>query len=129
MNILLRKLLRYLERVRNVNQFTCNTDAVATVFVHIDTDFWRISTTVPNYDGKPAVGTVLDQSSAAYKALIKCKSFVGNAVLFGTEYYSIYVPYFQDNELGVVIALYVGIPLVQGCKCDFKKCRCGRKDC
>lgn len=108
------ELLRLFEKIKNVDEFTCKTGAAATVFVHIGNDFLRSSTTVPNYDGKAATGTVLDHGSEAYQKLLRGKSFTGYAELFGKTYFSKYQPYFTDRK-GVVIALYVGILIDKQC--------------
>jgi hypothetical protein len=99
------ELLLYLEKVKNVDVFTCDTGAVATLFVHINDDFLRISTTVPNYNGKPAVGTVLDRSSAAYTHLLEGESYSGFSTVFGRRYFGKYIRYFSNVVLSVALPL------------------------
>jgi hypothetical protein len=115
LNTRVNELIQYLEKIKNVDKFTCKTGAVATVFVHIDNDFLRISTTVPNYDGKPATNTVLDHANPAYARLLNGKSFTGYEELFGSVYFAKYVPDFVDNKIGTVTALFVGIPVEPAC--------------
>jgi hypothetical protein len=64
----------------------------ATIFSFDGKDFVRTKTTLMTEDGKSAVNTKLDHASAAYKALIKKHSYVGDAMVFGKKYDAEYAP-------------------------------------
>jgi methyl-accepting chemotaxis protein len=115
-------LRKFKNRIKNVDVFSKKyPGAVATLFVHIDNDFVRISTTQRDVDGNRAVWTRLDPSGPAYKALIEGKSFCGEEELFCKKYFTKYEPDFTDKEKCVVTAVFVGIPLKPKHECKCKK--------
>jgi methyl-accepting chemotaxis protein len=59
--------------------------------------------------GQSAVGTKLDQSGAAYKALIEKHSYTGPATVFGRDYDAEYAP-LTDVAGKLTGALFVGVP-------------------
>jgi hypothetical protein len=80
----------------------------ATIFSFDGKDFVRTNTTLTD-KGQSAVNTKLDQSSAAYKALIEKHSYTGPATVFGREYNANYAPLIGgDGKL--TGALFVAIP-------------------
>jgi len=97
--------------VKNVDEFTRKTGAVAAIYHHVGQDFVSISTTLPDEDGSSSIHTRIDRSSPAYHALINGKPFSGKAKLFGKKYCVKYAPYYNDDYHGVVIALFVGVLL------------------
>jgi hypothetical protein len=107
----IKKFYDAFKTLKNVDEFTRKTGAVAAIYHHIENDFVSISTTLPDEDGSPSLHTRIDRSSPAYAALINNKAFTGKATLFGKKYCVKYAPYYTDDCHGVVIALFIGIPL------------------
>jgi len=80
----------------------------ATIFSYDGKDFVRTQTTVVA-EGQSAANTKLDRDSAAYKALVKKRSYTGPATLFGRDYTANYAPLIgEDGKL--TGALFVGVP-------------------
>ena len=76
----------------------------ATIFSYDGKDFVRTETTL-----KSAANTKLDRDSAAYKALVKKRSFTGPATVLGRDYQASYAPLIgEDGQL--TGALFVGVP-------------------
>ena len=78
----------------------------ATIFSYDGKNFVRSDTTLMTEKGQSAVGTKLDESSPAYKALIEKHSYTGPATLFGKDYEASYAPLIgRDGKLtGAVFA-------------------------
>jgi methyl-accepting chemotaxis protein len=84
------------------------TKLEATIFSFNGKDFVRTNTTLMD-KGQSATNTKLDHNSAAYKALIEKRSFIGPATAFGQNFESNYAPLIgEDGKL--IGALFVGIP-------------------
>jgi methyl-accepting chemotaxis protein-2 (aspartate sensor receptor) len=79
----------------------------ASIFSFDGKDFVRTNTTLMD-KGKSATGTKLDQSSAAYKALIEKHSYTGPATTFGQNYDANYAPLI-DGDGKLTGALFVGV--------------------
>lgn len=75
-----------------VDRFTANTGAVATLFARDGEDFVRVTTSLQNDKGARAVGTVLDRAHPGYQAVMRGESHVGPASLFGRQYLTRYDP-------------------------------------
>ena len=75
-----------------MERFTQLTGAVATVFVKQGTDYWRVTTSLRNEKGEPAVGTKLDVKHPAYARLNQGQPYMGLATLFGRQYMTHYQP-------------------------------------
>ncbi|WP_350333307.1 methyl-accepting chemotaxis protein [Coralliovum pocilloporae] len=86
------------------------TGETATVFAWDDEtrDFWRKTTNIKKGDGSRAVGTPLGQKGAVYPVITQGKTFVGEAVILGIPYYTLYEPIFTPAGKTIGI-LYVGI--------------------
>jgi len=81
----------------------------ASIFSYDGKDFVRTESTVLTNEGKPVVGTKLDQASPAYKALVDKHSYSGDATIFGRDYHANYAPLTSaDGKL--TGALFVGVP-------------------
>ena len=80
----------------------------ATVFSFDGKDFVRTNTTMMD-KGQSATGTKLDQSSAAYKALMEKRSYTGPAAVFGGNYDGNYAP-LTDKDGKLTGAIFVGVP-------------------
>ncbi len=87
------------------------TSETATVFAWDEKtqDFWRKTTNIIKGDGKRAVGTPLGKKGAVYPIITKGSTFVGEAVILGIPYYTIYEPIFAKDNTQVIGILYVGI--------------------
>ena len=93
-----------------IDQIGRMTGETATVFAW-DTetkDFWRRTTNIVKPDGARAVGTPLGQNGAVYPVVTAGKTFLGEAVILGTPYYTIYQPIFSADRK-VVGILYAGV--------------------
>lgn len=86
------------------------TGETATVFAwEADSkDFWRKTTNIIKPDGNRAVGTPLGQKGAVYGVVREGKTFLGQAVILGTPYYTVYEPIFSTAG-DVVGILYAGV--------------------
>jgi hypothetical protein len=81
----------------------------ASIFAYDGHDFVRVKTTLLTAEGKPALNTKLEHDTPAYKALIKKRSYTGDATLFGHKYEANYAPLTgEDGRL--TGALFVGVP-------------------
>ncbi|HEY0941374.1 MAG TPA: Cache 3/Cache 2 fusion domain-containing protein [Steroidobacter sp.] len=90
------------------DRFTAQSGVTATIFVKSDADFVRISTSIKKQNGERALGTALNHAHPAYSRLMAGQSYVGYAMLFGTQYLTQYDP-IKDARGQVIGALYVGI--------------------
>ncbi|MEH6442816.1 MAG: methyl-accepting chemotaxis protein [Oceanospirillaceae bacterium] len=87
--------------------FTKMTGGTATVFMRVDDDFLRVSTSLRKADGTRAFGTLLGKAHPGYKKLLNGEKYQGTAFLFGRNYMANYIPF--KNDAGKVIGiLYVG---------------------
>jgi hypothetical protein len=81
----------------------------ATIFSYDGKDFVRTKTTLTDANGKSAVGTKLDHSSLAFKALERKHSYVGPSEVFGKHYDADYAPLLSDDGK-LTGALFVAVP-------------------
>jgi hypothetical protein len=80
----------------------------ASIFAYDGHDFVRVKTTLLTTEGKPALNTKLEHDTPAYKALIKKRSYTGDATVFGQKYEANYAPLTgEDGRL--TGALFVGV--------------------
>ena len=79
----------------------------STVFTYDGKDLIRATTTLVMEDGKSAVNTKLDHDNPAFKALIKKRSYIGEAIIFGQKYEAYYAP-ITDTRGQLTGALFVG---------------------
>ncbi|WP_316860077.1 methyl-accepting chemotaxis protein [uncultured Cohaesibacter sp.] len=95
------------DMIDNVGSITGET---ATVFKWDEEtrDFWRKTTNIKKPDGNRAIGTPLGQKGAVYPVITQGKTFVGEAVILGIPYYTLYQPIFSESN-SVIGILYVGI--------------------
>lgn len=89
-----------------VESFTKETNTVATLFVKVEDEFVRLSTTEPHE--KP--GTILSHSHPAYKRLLGELRYTHKITLGGKEYMADY-DVFRDRPGRVIGAYLVAIPL------------------
>jgi methyl-accepting chemotaxis protein len=95
------------------DRFTAATHAAATIFARKGEDFVRITTSLKNNDGARAVGTVLDRAHPAYQALTSGETFTGQALLFGRDYMTHYVP--LKNGSGEIVGVaFIGVDFTEG---------------
>ncbi|WP_068315893.1 methyl-accepting chemotaxis protein [Polycladidibacter hongkongensis] len=81
----------------------------ATVFAWDEAtqDFWRKTTNIKKSDGSRAVGTRLGQNGKVYPVVTKGETYLGEAIILGIPYYTLYEPIFSGSK--VVGILYVGM--------------------
>ncbi len=79
----------------------------ATIFVKLDNNFIRVSTSLKLKDGSRAIGTYLNHDGKAISQLREGKSFRGVVDVLGTPYITRYEPLF-DSAGHVIGAYYVG---------------------
>ena len=93
-----------------IEEITRVTGETATVFAWDEEsqDFWRRTTNIIKPDGSRAVGTPLGQSGAVYPVVMKGETYLGEAVILGTPYYTVYQP-IQDEAGKMVGILYAGV--------------------
>jgi methyl-accepting chemotaxis protein len=96
-----------------VEKFTAASGAVATIFVRIGDDFFRVSTTLKKENGDRAIGTYLGKQHPAYAAMIKGENWIGKAKLFGRDYMNQYRPV-KNAEGRVIGLLFIGLDFTQG---------------
>lgn len=91
----------------NLEAFRHDGKTVATLFLFKNGEFVRAATTLLKEDGTKAIGTVLDPSSAAAKALKAGQDYSGQITLFNRLHMSTYLPVSFDN--GTRGAVFIGI--------------------
>jgi methyl-accepting chemotaxis protein len=99
------------EQYEVVDQASKMLDIVATVFIRENNDYRRISTNIFDSNGKRAVNTFLGSGSAAYAPINAGQSYVGNAVILGKDYLTVYNPIFAENKQDVIGILFIGIEM------------------
>lgn len=82
-------------------------DIVSTIFAKDGNDFMRVTTSIIKDDGSRAVGTKLGLDSAAYPNISSGKRFEGEASILGKDYFTIYEPIMEGNN--VIGILFVGV--------------------
>ena len=83
---------------------------VATMFARQGGDYVRISTNVKTETGARAVGTKLAATHPAQAALARGEAYFGEAVLFGRDFMTGYVPVTAASG-AIVGAIFIGIPM------------------
>ncbi len=84
-----------------------NYKNLATVFVKSGNDFKRISTNILNETGQRAVGTMLGKDSAAYESVVNGETYIGNALILGKSYLTLYKPLYIDGKVNAI--LFIGL--------------------
>ncbi|MFN4166196.1 MAG: Cache 3/Cache 2 fusion domain-containing protein, partial [Ferrovibrio sp.] len=86
------------------------TGETATLFRWQETeqDFFRKTTNIKRDDGARAVGTPLGKASAAYAPVAAGRTYLGEAVILGKPYYTVYHPV-HDPAGKVIGILYAGV--------------------
>ncbi|HET8807636.1 MAG TPA: Cache 3/Cache 2 fusion domain-containing protein [Methylophaga sp.] len=93
-----------------VDRLTDLMGGTATLFSRSGDDFVRISTNVKTADGQRAVGTKLDPSGNAIKAIQNGEAFYGVVDILGNPYFTGYEP-IKDRFNRVIGIAYVGYQL------------------
>ena len=94
-------------RFNEVDAFTAQSSAIATLFARKDDEFLRVTTSLKKENGDRAVGTPLSHDSPAYAKLLAGESYVGRTVLFGKDVYASYSP-IKDGAGKVIGATFIG---------------------
>ncbi|MEK9968821.1 MAG: methyl-accepting chemotaxis protein [Ferrovibrio sp.] len=86
------------------------TGETATLFrwQEAEQDFFRKTTNIINAEGKRAVGTPLGKASAAYAPVTQGRTYLGEAVILGKPYYTVYHPVY-DPAGKIIGILYAGV--------------------
>ncbi|MFN1128878.1 methyl-accepting chemotaxis protein [Lelliottia nimipressuralis] len=92
------------------DDFLSRTGAISTLFVRSGNDFVRVATSLRKENGERAIGTVLDNSSAAFNAVTKGDVYRGLALLFGKRYITQYQPV-KDASGQVIAIVFVGVDI------------------
>ena len=99
------------ESIESKNDFISKigeeTNGVVTVFKKKDNNFVRVMTNIKGSDGKSLVGSKLDTSQEAYKALLNDKDYLGEAVIGNKEYITKY-EIIKDSSGKTIGAYFVG---------------------
>jgi methyl-accepting chemotaxis protein len=99
--------------IENDNDFIDNIskqlDDEVTIFKKEGDQFVRVTTSLTDENGKRMIGTKLDISTKAYKALTKGEEYVGDAVLEGTDYTASY-SLIYSNSGEPIGAQFIGVP-------------------
>lgn len=90
-----------------VDRLTALMGGTATLFSRAEDDFVRVSTNVKTADGQRAVGTKLDPTGNAIKAIFEGEAFYGVVDILGNPYFTGYEP-LKDRFNRVIGIAYVG---------------------
>ena len=95
------------ELIDRIGQMTGET---ATVFAwDAETkDFWRKTTNIIKPDGNRAVGTPLGQTGSVYPVVTGGETYLGQAVILGVPYYTVYQPILSTGG-DIIGILYAGV--------------------
>jgi signal transduction histidine kinase/CheY-like chemotaxis protein len=86
----------------------------ATVFVRDGDDYRRIATSIVDSLGQRAVDTYLGEGSAAYGPVHSGRDYIGEAVILGKDYLTVYKPIPAPDRSGDVIGiLFIGTEMSQ----------------
>ena len=91
-----------------VDMLADQTGEAITLFVRMDSGFYRVSTTVKKADGSRNVGTFVPASSPVYESLLKGERYIGRAQVAGSWYITAYEPILQGGQ--VVGSFFLGAP-------------------
>lgn len=93
-----------------IDEIARATGETATVFVWNDAkgDFFRQATNIIKPDGSRATGTPLGTTGSVFPVVMRGETYMGEAIILGTPYYTAYQPIF-DNVGEVIGILYVGV--------------------
>jgi len=97
------------DRFGYIDEFSKQTDVLATVFVKEGNDYIRVLTSIKDEQGQRVVGTVLDTEGDAYREILKGNAYVGDADILGKSYITKYSPIFDGNK-NVIGIYFVGKP-------------------
>ncbi len=92
------------------DDFLNRTGAISTLFVRSGNNFIRVATSLRKENGERAMGTVLDNTSAAFSSVSKGAVYRGLALLFGKRYITQYQPV-KDASGQVIAIIFVGIDI------------------
>ena len=94
-----------------IDDFGLLSGEVGTIFAWNDTkqDFTRITTNIKKDDGSRAVGTDLGRDNPVRAAMLRKETYMGEAVILGKPYLTIYQPILSPSSEDVVGVFFVGI--------------------
>jgi methyl-accepting chemotaxis protein len=71
-------------------------------------DYWRRTTNIGAAEGERAVGTPLGTGGSVYPVIRAGETYLGEATILGTDYYTIYQPIFTPGD-DIIGILYAGV--------------------
>lgn len=92
-----------------VDQLKKSLNVEVTIFASDQNDFNRVTTSIIKPDGKRAVGTMLGKDSAAYPSMIAGQRYLGEAVILGENYLTVYEPVVVNNK--TIAILFAGFKM------------------
>ncbi|MCL2100700.1 MAG: Cache 3/Cache 2 fusion domain-containing protein [Fibromonadales bacterium] len=92
-----------------IDKISKELDIAATIFVKENDDYRRIATSIIDSSGKRGVDTFLGSQSAAFAFVLAGEEYIGNAVILGNNYLTVYHPLFQPGTDEVIGSLFLGI--------------------
>jgi methyl-accepting chemotaxis protein len=98
-----------LNRNQSVDSFATRTQGIATIFVKVESQFIRISSSLDKDQSSHTYGTTLDADHPAYKHLINGLNYMGKVAVAG-KYYRAKYQLIRDQKGLPVGALMIGLP-------------------
>ncbi|QHI73836.1 methyl-accepting chemotaxis protein [Aminipila terrae] len=92
-----------------IDKLADNMNVVATIFAKDGNDYKRVLTTITDNKGERVIGTTLDATGEAYKAISNGNSYFGQADILNKSYMTGYTP-ILDNNKKVIGIYFVGVP-------------------
>ncbi|QEN03659.1 methyl-accepting chemotaxis protein [Thiospirochaeta perfilievii] len=93
-----------------VDQVLDQLGVLCTIFVSKESDFTRVSTNIKDANGERVLGTKLGSNSAAFLDISNKKRYIGEAVIFGSNFLTMYEP-ILDRSNKLIGILFIGIPM------------------
>lgn len=93
-----------------LDEFTSTLKLDATLFAKQGDAYIRVLTSIQDADGKRIEGTELDPKGAAYAAITKGETYIGEATVKGQNYIAIYKPMYDENK-NIIGIYFVGTPI------------------
>ena len=94
-----------------IDRISSALGVVATIFVHEDNNYRRISTSIIDASGNRVVDTLLASDGAAYAAVQAGKEYIGSAAILGGYYEAVYQPIFTPGGKDIIGILFIGIEM------------------
>jgi PAS domain S-box-containing protein len=96
-----------------VDHLSGNLGIEATILVKENDGYRRIATSIVDLEGNRVVDTFMEQDSAAYAPVQSGLEYLGNAVILGRDYLTMYHPVFQPGTNEVIGVLFAGLEMAE----------------